>query len=95
MNVVNLMLTGVAWILIEVLLVVLYRIARFYQITSGQASHYRLFLLPILCWGGAVLLAALQNEALIVVSDTLMIVGGLSVIGLSYWLLKLMTGDRS
>lgn len=94
MNVVNLLLTGAAWVLIEILLVVLYRIARFYQITSGQASHYRLFLLPVICWAFSVVLAPFQTEALIVISDLLMIVGGLGVIGLGYWLLKLMTGDR-
>ena len=94
MNVVNVLLTGVAWVLIEVLLLVLYRIGRFYQITSGQNSHYRLFVIPMFCWGSAVILAVFQTELLAVFSDVLMICGGLSAMGLSYGLYRLMMGDR-
>lgn len=95
MNVVNLVLTGIAWVLIEILLLVLFRIARFYQLTSGQASHYHWFVLPMVCWGSAALLALVQVPPLMVISDALVILGGVSAIGLGYWLLKLMTGDRS
>jgi len=88
-------LTLVFWGLIAVLIVVVYRIARFYQITSGRRTYYRLFFVPL----GLLLAAALLNVAadplLNLWRDVLLLAGGVSLIGLGYYLLHLMIGSRS
>ena len=95
MATVNAILLLIAWAVICVLIAVLYRIARFYQITSGRRSLYRWFLVPL------VLLAAAAVTDLLIVGepnvwgDALLLLGGASLIGLGYNLLRLMTGSRS
>ena len=95
MATVNEILLLIAWAVICVLIAVLYRIARFYQITSGRRSLYRWFLVPL------VLLAAAAVTDLFIVGepnvwgDALLLLGGASLIGLGYNLLHLMTGSRS
>ena len=88
-------LTLVFWGLIAVLIVVVYRIARFYQISSGRRTYYRLFFVPL----GLLLAAALLNVAadplLNLWRDVLLLAGGVSLIGLGYYLLHLMIGSRS
>jgi hypothetical protein len=90
----NAVLTLIAWSLIGVLIVVMNRIARFYQITSGRRTYYHLFWLPL----GLLLLAALLNVSadplLALWRDGLLLVGGISLIGLGYYLLQLMIGSR-
>ena len=94
MATVNAVLLLIAWLVICVLIVVLYRIARFYQITSGRRSRYRWFLVPLM------LLAAAAVTDLLIVGqpnvwgDMLLLLGGASLIGLGYNLLRLMTGSR-
>jgi tellurite resistance protein TehA-like permease len=94
MVILNAVLTLIAWSLIGVLIVVIYRIARFYQITSGRQTYYRWFLAPL----GLLLVAALLNVSadpwLAVWRDVLLLVGGISLIGLGYYLLQLMIGSR-
>jgi len=85
----------IAWGVICVLIAVLYRIARFYQITSGRRSLYRWFLVPL-----ALLAAAAVMDVLVIgepnlIGDALLLLGGISLIGLGYNLLRLMTGSRS
>ena len=94
MALVNAVLLLIAWGVICALVGVLYRIARFYQITSGRRSRYQWFGVPL------VLLAAAAIEVLFVgepnvLSDALLLVGGASLIGLGYNLVRLMTGSRS
>ena len=95
MATVNAILLLIAWLVICVLIAVLYRIARFYQLTSGRRSLYRWFLVPL------VLLAAAAVTDLLIVGepnvwgDMLLLLGGASLIGLGYNLLRLMTGSRS
>jgi hypothetical protein len=95
MAVLDTFLTLVFWGLIGVLIVVVYRIARFYQITSGRPTYYRLFFVPL----GLLLAAALLNVAadpqLNLWRDVLLLAGGVSLIGLGYYLLHLMIGSRS
>jgi len=78
-----------------VLIVVVYRIARFYQITSGRRTYYRLFLLPLVLLLVAALLNVIADPLLNLWRDTLLLVGGISLIGLGYYLLQLMIGSRS
>ena len=91
----NIVLTLIAWSLIGVLIVVMYRIARFYEITSGRRTYYRLFLLPLVLLLVAALLNVMADPQLNLWRDTLFLVGGFSLIGLGYYLLQLMIGSRS
>lgn len=96
MNIVNGALSLYIWVGFTALMIFLYRIARFYQTTSGRRSYYQLFLVPIifLLVGGVryASLGILVGDGL---GDGLMVIGGLSLIGLGYYMLRLMTGRRS
>jgi hypothetical protein len=96
MTVLNSALSLYIWIAVCALMIILYRIARFYQQTSGRRSYYQLFLVPIvlLLAGGLryVWLGKFVGDA---IGDSLMVLGGLCLIGLSFYTLRLMTGGRS
>jgi hypothetical protein len=91
----NAVLTLGAWGIVCVLIGVLYRIARFYQITSGRRSYYQLFWLPLILLAAAAVLNMAWSGAPSSLVDALMLLGGASLIGLGYYLLRLMTGSRS
>ncbi len=88
-------LTLATWGLVGVLIVVVYRIARFYQITSGRRTYYQWFLLPLVLLLLAGLLTFMVEPLLALVRDSLLLVGGISLIGLGYYLWHLMIGSRS
>jgi hypothetical protein len=92
---VNAVLLLIAWGTICALIVVLYRIARFYEITSGRRSRYRWFSVPLVLLAAAVVIEVFIVGAPDLVSDALLLLGGVSLIGLGYNLLRLMTGSRS
>jgi hypothetical protein len=88
-------LTLVFWGIVAILLVILFAIARFYQATSGQASHYRWFLAPaVLLNAGALRYATLGSFHSDALGDLLMVAGSLVLTALGSWLLHLMTGGR-
>ena len=88
-------LTIAFWSIVEILLVILYAIARFYQATSGQVSHYRLFVIPMILLGaGGVRYALLGDFVDDPLGDALFAVGSVLLIALSAWLVRLMTGGR-
>jgi len=91
----NAVLLLVAWGVISALIVVLYRIARFYQITSGRRSRYQWFGVPLVLLAAAVVIDVLVMGGPNLASDTLLLLGGVSLIGLGYNLLRMMTGSRS
>jgi hypothetical protein len=95
----NLLLGGLTlyiWGGVGVLIILLNRIARFYQITSGRRSYYQLFWAPFSCISlGALRYASQGLLAGDVLGDGLMLIGGVLLIGLGYYLLTLMTGSRS
>jgi hypothetical protein len=88
-------LTLVVWGLVGVLIVVVYRIARFYQITSGCRTYYRWFLVPLVLLLVAALLNVIADPLLYLWRDALLLVGGVGLSGLGYYLLHLMIGSRS
>jgi hypothetical protein len=96
MKIVDSALSLYIWVGLTALMIFLYRIARFYQTTSGRRSYYQLFLIPIgLLLAGGLRYASLNIIVGDALGDLLMIGGGLSLIGLGYYMLKLMTGGRS
>jgi hypothetical protein len=83
------------WGMIAVLLAILYAIARFYQITSGQHSHYHWFAVPIVLFGvGAARYAVVGDFRGDAVGDALMVAGSLVLIVAASWLVRLMMGGR-
>lgn len=88
-------LTLVFWSIVAILLVFLFAIARFYQVTSGQNSRYRWFLAPIVLFGaGAVRYATRGDIRGDVLGDILSVAGSIVLIALASWLLRLMMGGR-
>ena len=87
-------LTITAWLIICALIAVLYRIARFYQISSGRRSYYQFFNIPLVLFalGASASIAPVVAPAW---SDLFMLTGGLILFGLGFYLLRLMTGNRS
>jgi hypothetical protein len=90
----NAVLLLTAWTVIGVLIVVLNRIARFYQITSGRRSQYQWFGVPLILLVVAAVINVLVGGPNLA-SDALLMSGSLILIGLGYNLLRLMTGSRS
>jgi hypothetical protein len=90
----NAVLLLAAWAVIGVLIVVLNRIARFYQITSGRRTHYKLFGVPLILLVAAAAINVLAGEPDLI-SDLFLLSGSLCLIGLGYNLWRLMTGSRS
>jgi hypothetical protein len=95
MATVNAILLLIAWSVICMLVLVLYRIARFYQITSGRRSRYQWFGVPLILLAAAAVIGVFFVGEPNVLSDALLLAGGASLIGLGYNLLRLMTGSRS
>ena len=95
MKIIEPILTIAAWIGVGVVVFLLYRIAHFYQATSGQSTHYRLYLIPLvlLLLGGAryALVGDLAGD---VIGDGLQLIGGVCLILLSASLVRMMTGGR-
>jgi len=94
MATVNAILLLTAWAVIGALIVVLYRIARFYQITSGRCSRYQWFGVPLILLAAAAVINGMAGGPNLA-SDALLLLGSSSLIGLGYNLLRLMTGSRS
>ena len=93
MNVINAVLTFTTWVVICALIVVLYRIGRFYQISSGRRSYYQYFSIPLVLFALGVLTSLFLRE-LQFWGDLLLLAGGAALIGLCFYLLRLMTGNR-
>ncbi len=92
---VNAVLLLIAWGVICALVLVLYRIARFYQITSGRRSRYQWFAVPLVLLAAAAVIDVFFVGEPNVLGDVLLLAGSASLIGLGYNLLRLMTGSRS
>ena len=95
MATVNTLLQLIAWGVICVLVIVLQRIARFYEITSGRRSRYQWFGVPLILLADVAVTEVLFAGQPNALGDVLLLAAGASLIGLGYNLLRLMTGSRS
>jgi hypothetical protein len=97
MTILTKLLTLYIWIGIVVLILLLNRIARFYQLTTGVKTHYRLFFIPVsfILLGTVRYLFSEAGFAGDVVGDIFFFLAGVSLALLGYYLLQLMTGGRS
>lgn len=76
-------------------LIFMYLIARFYQRSSGDQTHYRWFLLPIFCLVAAFIRNASTNQlAGDLFSFLLFIIAGVFLLPLSIRLYRVMTDGR-
>lgn len=88
-------LTVIFWGIVAALLIIVFAIARFYQATSGQPSHYRLFIAPLTLLGAGALRYALLGDFMgDALGDALMLSGSLVLIVLAARLVQLMMGGR-
>jgi hypothetical protein len=90
------LLTIYFWVGTAALILLLSRIAQFYQLTTGVRTYHRLFWIPVTCF-----LAGMIRYVMIgggfagdVLGDLLFFFGGASLAVTGYFLLKLMTGGR-
>jgi hypothetical protein len=87
--------TAIFWGIVVALLVVIAAIARFYEVTSGQPSHYRWFAVPVgLLGAGAVRYAWLGDFLGDATGDAFLLGGSAALVALTAWLLRLMMGGR-
>jgi hypothetical protein len=92
---VNQLLTIYNWFPIAILLTLLLMIGRFYQKLTGENTHYRWFVLPILLFGAAAVHFARLNQVLgNPLGDLLLFVGGVVFIWLCVLLYHRMTQGR-
>jgi len=85
----------VEWIGVAVLLLLLYRIAYFYQVSASRPTHYRMFLAPMLLMlAGGVRYAMVADVTGDLIGDGLVAIGGMVLILLGMFLLREMTGGR-
>jgi hypothetical protein len=84
------------WLGVSALLVILYRIAHFYQITTGLRSHFRFFLIPAILFIAGMVQYLMAGNGFTgdVLGDLLFFLGGISLSLIGYYVLKLMTGGR-
>jgi hypothetical protein len=88
------------WMGVAALLMLLYRIAHFYQMTTGVRSHYRWFLVPVVLFLAGMLRYLIVDTGLAgnisgdELGDLLFFLGGVSLSLVVYVLLKLMTGGH-
>lgn len=96
MTLLHILFTLYSWLMVSALIVIVYRIARFYQLTSGRRSYYQLFSVPLaLLTGSALIYAAAGVLVGQAVADVLAALGGAALAVLGGYLLHLMTGSRS
>jgi hypothetical protein len=95
MDLIGRFLTLIAWGGGGVLIFFLYRIAHFYQVTSGQSTRYRLFVIPlVLLLLGGLRYATVGDWNGDVIGNTLQLAGGAALIAMGLFLVRRMTGGR-
>ena len=95
MDLIGRFLTLIAWGGAGLLIFLLYRIAHFYQVTSGQITRYRLFVIPLaLLVLGGLRYATVADWNGDVIGNTLQLAGGAALIAMGMFLVRIMTGGR-
>jgi hypothetical protein len=95
MDVIARILTIAEWVGVAALLVIVYRIAYFYQVSSNQPTRYLWFFAPLgLLLAGGLRYAMVIEATSDLLADALMLAGGLALIALGMNLLREMTGGR-
>jgi hypothetical protein len=96
-NLISGILTIYSWGTVCVILYFLFAIARFYEEKSGRRSYYSFFLVPMVLF--AIAAAKYTFLAPVIVGDfwgdLLRFMGGIILIGMGAFLLRLMIGGRS
>ena len=83
------------WFPLAGLIIFLLLIARFYQKFSGERTHYRWFVLPVILFGAAVVRYSTINQVTgDWLGDLLLAVGGLALIVLSVILVSRMIAKK-
>lgn len=96
MEIVETILTVYSWAVIGMLVVILQRIAYFYEKTSGQRTGYYFFLLPALLLAAGAIWYLLHGSTFIgqPIGDLLLFGGGVLLCLFGFRLQDLMTGER-
>lgn len=96
MSFVNDILTIYTWGIVCVLVLFLFYIARFYERKSGRHSYFWAFLVPITLFASAALRYVFVSPGIAgdIWGDALHFLGGITLGGLGFFLLRLMVGDR-
>jgi hypothetical protein len=88
--------TVYTWVASVLIILSLFLIARFYEVKSGQRSHYRIFLVAAALFLLAGVLSAVRGTQFVgdPLVDTLLFLAGAVTILLSTFLYQLMTRGR-
>ena len=83
-------------LVVFVILILIFLVARFYQLKSGQEVYHRAFLLPpfLLLFGIAVPVLWPGSLVITVLADILLWAAGLLLVILNQWLFFAMTGGK-
>jgi hypothetical protein len=96
MTLLNSLLTIYSWGIVCILLFFLFSIARFYEKKSGRHAFFWAFGVPIVLFVLAAIRYLFLAPAIAgdIWGDALRFLGGITLAGFGYYLLRLMIGDR-
>jgi hypothetical protein len=97
MHLLNSTLTIYNWGVVCFLLGFLFLVAHFYEKKSGRKSYYLFFLIPTFLFALAAVSYSLTPSLIVgqVLADLSRLGGGIVLVFLGFWLLRLMTGGRT
>ncbi|MDM8531933.1 hypothetical protein QUF63_12235 [Anaerolineales bacterium HSG25] len=96
MSIINIILTIYIWALSMMIIYFLMAIARFYEKKSKQRSYHQLFIPPMFLFSLATLRYLLIAPTITgdFLGDGLRFIGGVILLGVGLYVLKLMIGER-
>lgn len=96
MSILILLIAALTWIGIAVLVFFLWKIARFYEQSSGERVHSWIFPIPMLLLSAGALVYLYNDPAFVGVAagDLLLLAGGVTLLLASYLLQQAMVGER-
>lgn len=91
----NQILMVYTWFPLSAVLAILLLIARFYQKQTGESTRYVLFVVPVVCFGLAVVVNSRADQIVgSALGNALMMVGGVVLASLCWTLYRSMTTGR-